>query len=220
MRSRALAKVVVPSSVKLTCRVVRRKTSKPSRASSRATERLKDEGATPSLRAASAKPPSSATAMNAVISFRSANSCACGNGASSFVRFFERSLFGLGVIIGAPVLTALTGKLPRKTLLLSLLALFTAGNLLAAFAPSYPALVTARFITGLAHGVFFAIASTILTKLVPKDKESSAIAVEQMGLQSAPFVGAAIVVIGIFLVRWSGSLERKATGREVAHERA
>ena len=44
--------------------------------------------------------------------------------------------------------------------------------------------------------------------------------VEQMGLQAAPFVGAAIVVIGILLVRWSGWLERKATGKEVAHERA
>ncbi|HQS96369.1 MFS transporter [Novosphingobium sp. 17-62-19] len=71
------------------------------------------------------------------------------------------SLYALGVTIGAPILTALTGKLPRKTLLLSLLMLFAAGNLMAAFAPSYLALVAARFINGLAHGVFFAIASTM-----------------------------------------------------------
>ena len=107
------------------------------------------------------------------------------------------SLYALGVTIGAPVLTALTGKLPRKTLLLSLLVLFTAGNLLAAFAPSYLALVTARFITGLAHGVFFAIASTIATKLVPKDKESSAIALVFLGLTVA-------LVTGVPLGTWIG----------------
>lgn len=107
------------------------------------------------------------------------------------------SLYALGVTIGAPVLTALTGRLPRKTLLLSLLALFTAGNLLAAFAPGYPALVIARFITGLAHGVFFAIASTIATKLVPKDRESSAIALVFLGLTVA-------LVTGVPLGTWIG----------------
>ncbi|UOR09499.1 MFS transporter [Qipengyuania flava] len=107
------------------------------------------------------------------------------------------SLYALGVTIGAPVLTALTGRLPRKTLLLSLLVLFTAGNLLAAFAPGYLALVTARFITGLAHGVFFAIASTIATKLVPKDKESSAIALVFLGLTVA-------LVTGVPLGTWIG----------------
>ena len=76
------------------------------------------------------------------------------------------SLYALGVTIGAPVLTALAGKLPRKSLLLGLLTLFIAGNAYAAFAPDYGSLTAARFITGLAHGVFFAIASTIATDLV------------------------------------------------------
>ena len=87
------------------------------------------------------------------------------------------SLYALGVAIGAPVLTALTGKLPRKALLLALMALFTAGNLLAWQAPRYEALVAARILTGLAHGVFFSIGSTIATGLVPRDKAASAIAI-------------------------------------------
>jgi DHA1 family inner membrane transport protein len=73
------------------------------------------------------------------------------------------SLYALGVAVGAPVLTALTGKVPRKALLLGLMALFTAGNLLAWQAPSYETLVAARILTGLAHGVFFSIGSTIAT---------------------------------------------------------
>ncbi|MDB5877531.1 MAG: putative transporter, MFS-type, partial [Variovorax sp.] len=58
------------------------------------------------------------------------------------------SLYALGVAVGAPVLTALTGKVPRKALLLGLMALFTAGNLLAWKAPTYESLVAARILTG------------------------------------------------------------------------
>ena len=106
------------------------------------------------------------------------------------------SLYALGVAIGAPVLTALTGKLPRKTLLLSLMALFTAGNLLAWQAPSYETLVAARILTGLAHGVFFSIGSTIATGLVPHDKAASAIAIMFTGLTVALVTG---VPLGTFI---------------------
>ena len=109
------------------------------------------------------------------------------------------SLYALGVTIGAPVLTALTGRLPRKTLLLALLVLFIAGNAFAAFAPGYDSLLAARFITGLAHGVFFAIASTIATNLVSRDKESSAIAIVFMGLTVA-------LVTGVPLGTWIGQV--------------
>ena len=95
------------------------------------------------------------------------------------------SLYALGVAVGAPVLTALTGKLPRKLLLLGLMALFTAGNLLAWQAPSYESLVAARVLTGLAHGVFFSIGSTIATSLVPREKAASAIAIMFTGLTVA-----------------------------------
>src|SRR6185369_13529274 len=77
------------------------------------------------------------------------------------------SLYALGVAIGAPLLTALTGRLPRKTLLIALMALFTIGNLVAWRAPSYESLVVARILTGLAHGVFFSVGSIIATTLVP-----------------------------------------------------
>lgn len=99
------------------------------------------------------------------------------------------SLYALGVTIGAPVLTAMADRVPRKTLLLLLLALFTLGNAYAAFAPDYGSLVAARFITGLAHGVFFAIASTIATDLVEPEKESSAIALVFLGLTVALVTG-------------------------------
>jgi len=106
------------------------------------------------------------------------------------------SLYALGVALGAPLLTALTGRVPRKALLLSLMVLFTIGNLLAWQAPGYEALVIARVLTGLAHGVFFSIGSTIATSLVPKEKAASAIAIMFTGLTVALVTG---VPLGTFI---------------------
>jgi MFS transporter, DHA1 family, inner membrane transport protein len=99
------------------------------------------------------------------------------------------SLYALGVAIGAPVLTALTGKWNRKNLLLALMLLFTLGNIVAYFSPNYESLIIARILTGLAHGVFFSIGSTIATSLVSKDKEASAIAIMFTGLTVALVTG-------------------------------
>lgn len=109
------------------------------------------------------------------------------------------SLYALGVAIGAPVLTALTGKLPRKWLLLGLMALFTVGNLLAWQAPGYESLIVARILTGLAHGVFFSVGSTIATGLVAKEKAASAIAIMFSGLTVA-------LVTGVPLGTWIGQV--------------
>jgi MFS transporter, DHA1 family, inner membrane transport protein len=109
------------------------------------------------------------------------------------------SLYALGVAIGAPVLTALTARFPRKTVLLGLMALFIAGNLLAWLAPGYQSLIAARILTGLAHGVFFSIGSTIATGLVSKDKEASAIALMFTGLTVA-------LVTGVPLGTWIGQM--------------
>lgn len=107
------------------------------------------------------------------------------------------SLYALGVAIGAPVLTAITGRWNRKSVLLVLMALFVAGNLLAWQAPSYETLIVARILTGLAHGVFFSIGSTIATSLVAKEKEASAIAIMFTGLTVA-------LVTGVPLGTWIG----------------
>ncbi|EPE4186115.1 TPA: MFS transporter [Yersinia enterocolitica] len=106
------------------------------------------------------------------------------------------SIYALGVAIGAPVLTALTGRIPRKLLLIGLMVLFTLGNLLAWQSPGYESLVVARLLTGLAHGVFFSIGSTIATSLVPKEKAASAIAIMFGGLTVALVTG---VPLGTFI---------------------
>ncbi|MGY8524623.1 MFS transporter [Paracidovorax citrulli] len=106
------------------------------------------------------------------------------------------SLYALGVAIGAPLLTAATGRVPRKALLVGLMALFTAGNLVAWLAPGYGALVAARILTGLAHGVFFSVGSIIATGLVPRDKAARAIAMMFSGMTVAFVTG---IPLGTFI---------------------
>lgn len=107
------------------------------------------------------------------------------------------SLYALGVAVGAPVLTALTSRFRRKPVLLAVMSLFVIGNIVAWQSPNYQTLITARILTGLAHGVFFSIGSTIATSLVAKDKAASAIAIMFTGLTVA-------LVTGVPLGTWIG----------------
>jgi len=106
------------------------------------------------------------------------------------------SLYAIGVAIGAPVLTALTSSVPRKRLLISLMALFIIGNGLASIAPGFITLIMARIITGFAHGVFFSIGATIAAALVPAEKRASAISIMFAGLTVAIVTG---VPLGTFI---------------------
>lgn len=96
------------------------------------------------------------------------------------------SVYALGVTFGAPILTALTGRIERKPLLLGLMALFIVGNTAAALAPSYELLLVARVLSAFAHGVFFSVGATIAADLVAPNRRASAIAMMFLGLPSSP----------------------------------
>jgi MFS transporter, DHA1 family, inner membrane transport protein len=104
--------------------------------------------------------------------------------------------YAMGVAFGAPILTALTNKMNRKTLLLLLMIVFIAGNSVAALSTSFSLLLIARFITAFSHGVFFSIGATIAADLVPEHKRASAIAFMFTGLTVATVTG---VPLGTFI---------------------
>jgi multidrug resistance protein len=105
------------------------------------------------------------------------------------------SVYALGVTFGAPILTALTGRIERKPLLLGLMVLFIVGNAVAALSPNYALLLVARVIVAFAHGVFFSVGSTIAADLVPENRRASAIAMMFMGLTVAIVTGVPIGTI-------------------------
>jgi MFS transporter, DHA1 family, inner membrane transport protein len=104
--------------------------------------------------------------------------------------------YAMGVAFGAPILTALTNRISRKTLLMLLMVVFIVGNSVAALSPSFGLLLVARFITAFSHGVFFSIGSTIAADLVPEHKRASAIAFMFTGLTIATVTG---VPLGTFI---------------------
>lgn len=97
--------------------------------------------------------------------------------------------YALGVMAGAPLMTLSTARLDRKTLLIGLLAIFTAGNLLSAASPNLGWLLAARVLTSLCHGAFFGVGSLVAASSVPPERRSSAVAIMFSGLTIANIGG-------------------------------
>lgn len=97
--------------------------------------------------------------------------------------------YALGVFFGAPALIIFGSKIPRKAMLIFVMALFIIGNLITAFAPSLSVAILGRIVTSLAHGVFFGIGSIIAADMVAPSKRIQAIAFMFMGLTVANLVG-------------------------------
>lgn len=99
------------------------------------------------------------------------------------------SAYALGVVVGAPLLAVLGAKLPRRTLLLLLMAVLGLGNALTAFSPSYEWMLLFRFLSGLPHGAYFGIAALVAASLVPTKQRTHAVARVMLGLTVATIVG-------------------------------
>lgn len=97
--------------------------------------------------------------------------------------------YAAAIAIGTPIVAAMTSRLPKKGLLLTLLVLFIAGNALSAFSGTYSLLLVSRIITAVAHGVFFAIAATVAAEMVPKERQAQAISIMFTGLTVATILG-------------------------------
>jgi MFS transporter, DHA1 family, inner membrane transport protein len=99
------------------------------------------------------------------------------------------SAYALGVVIGAPLLAAATARMSRRTVLISLMALFVAGNALSALAPDNGWLLAARFLSGLPHGAFFGVGAVVATTLVAPERKARSVSLMFLGLTVANIAG-------------------------------
>ncbi|MFC8337646.1 MFS transporter [Streptomyces rubiginosohelvolus] len=99
------------------------------------------------------------------------------------------SAYAIGVVLGAPLLTGLGSRVPRKRMLLLLMALFTIGNLASALAPDFGWLVAGRLLAGLPHGAFFGVGAVVAARLVSEGRQARAVATMFLGLTVANIVG-------------------------------
>ncbi|MEJ5997477.1 MFS transporter [Corynebacterium sp. H130] len=109
------------------------------------------------------------------------------------------SAYALGVVVGAPLITTLTGFIPRRRLLLLLMAFFVVGNFLTILAPSYIALLLARFISGLPHGAFFSVSGLCVASMAPPGQRGRALALVGVGFSAA-------TIGGVPLAQWLGQV--------------
>lgn len=99
------------------------------------------------------------------------------------------TLYALGVVIGAPLVTIAAVKVPRARLLVLLIGLIGLGNLLSAIAPDFTVLASARFIAGLPHGAYFGVASLVAARLSPSGQRARSVSLVMLGLTIATMVG-------------------------------
>jgi DHA1 family inner membrane transport protein len=109
------------------------------------------------------------------------------------------SAYALGVLLGAPLMTLTTGRIPRRYLLIGLMGIFTWGNLMSALATDYYSLLIARVVTSLNHGAFFGVGSIVAASVVAPDKRAGAVAAMFMGLTLA-------TIGGVPLATWFGEV--------------
>ncbi|GHI08194.1 MFS transporter [Streptomyces cellostaticus] len=105
------------------------------------------------------------------------------------------SAYALGVVIGAPLLAAVTARMSRRKVLMALMALFVAGNALSALAPGYDSLLAARFLSGLPHGAFFGVGAVVATNLVAPERKARSVSLMFLGLTVANVVGVPVATL-------------------------
>ncbi|MFJ8633672.1 MFS transporter [Streptomyces sp. NPDC093568] len=105
------------------------------------------------------------------------------------------SAYALGVVIGAPLLAAVTARMARRSVLIGLMALFVAGNALSAFAPDYHWLMAARFLSGLPHGAFFGVGAVVATNMVAPERKARSVSLMFLGLTMANVAGVPVATL-------------------------
>ena len=108
------------------------------------------------------------------------------------------SSYAMGVVVGAPIISTLAARVPRRALLIVLMLVFAVGNLASALAPGFWSFVALRFIAGLPHGAYFGVAALVAASAVPFHQRARAVARVMTGLTVA-------ILLGAPLGTWAGN---------------
>ena len=87
------------------------------------------------------------------------------------------SVFAFTVVVTSAPLTAVTQRMPRRTLLVGVLVVLAVTTAVCAIAPEYWMLVTARIVGGIAHGLFWALVGAYAARLVPEAQIGRAVSI-------------------------------------------
>ncbi len=97
--------------------------------------------------------------------------------------------YALGVVVGAPLLTAAAHRYPRRQVLIGLMVLFTLGHVLSVVAPTFDVLVASRVVSALTHGAYFGASALVARQLAAPGRQGQAMALVATGVTVANVVG-------------------------------
>ncbi|MFF0970769.1 MFS transporter [Streptomyces sp. NPDC003703] len=97
--------------------------------------------------------------------------------------------FAVAMATGGPFLTVALMRVPPRTALLTLFAVFLAGNVLAATARDYAMMLAARIVTGVASQAFFGLGISLCARLTRPEVRGRAVAVALNGLMLGTLLG-------------------------------
>jgi DHA1 family inner membrane transport protein len=103
------------------------------------------------------------------------------------------SVYALGVVVGAPLIAAFGARVPRKRLVLGLLALFVIGTVASAVAPTFGLVLVARFVAALPHGAYFGAAGILAASIMGPGNQAKGFAVVLGGLTVSNVVGVPLI---------------------------
>ncbi|KPI15937.1 major facilitator superfamily MFS_1 [Actinobacteria bacterium OK006] len=121
------------------------------------------------------------------------------------------TVFAVGMVVGAPLMAMLTLRLPRRWTLILALAVFAIGHVIVALGSGFALLLAARFLTALATGTFWAVASLVTARAVGPDASSRALGVVGAGAMLANVVGVPLGAFAGQLMGWRGPFWALAT---------
>ncbi|GAA4248353.1 hypothetical protein GCM10022255_028070 [Dactylosporangium darangshiense] len=113
--------------------------------------------------------------------------------------------YALGLAIGGPVLTALTIKLNKRTILIGTVVLVIACTLVPVLTDSFGLFVAVRCVIGALHGLFVAVGFVLAMSIVPPERMGRAISVVVSGLFVSTALGVPLGTLVGRVLGWRGS---------------
>lgn len=111
------------------------------------------------------------------------------------------TVYLLVYIVATPLMSALSDRLGRRTVFLLDLLLFGCGSLMAALAPSFAWLLSARGIQAMGAGGIFPLANTVIGESFPPHRRGMALGFVGMVWGAAAIIGP---LLGGWITQWLG----------------
>lgn len=112
------------------------------------------------------------------------------------------TVYALTVVVGGPIVTAVSTRIRRKYLLVALLLVSVAGNVVSSLAPTFGLLVAGRMLTAVIHGTFLAVCVVTAGSMAAEGREGSAVAATQLGVNLATVLGVPLGTLVAQQLNW------------------